>query len=94
MSFSNIGNDLYIYFKQENAKKNLFFSVAVFCGICFAQNTVSGKIYSRRCLFRKSRAYWKKTVSSDVSGNYLIKGCHQEMLKYLFPALVFNLLIR
>jgi uncharacterized membrane protein YoaK (UPF0700 family) len=34
-----------------------------------------------------------KTVSSDVSGNYLIKGCHQEMLKYLFPALVFNLLI-
>jgi hypothetical protein len=43
MSFSNIGNDLYIYFKQENAKKNLFFSVAVFCGICFAQNTVMGK---------------------------------------------------
>jgi hypothetical protein len=36
----------------------------------------------------------EKTVSSDVSGNYLIKGCHQEMLKYLFPALVFNLLIR
>jgi iron complex outermembrane receptor protein len=26
-----------------------------------------------------------KTVSSDVSGNYLIKDYHQETLKYLFP---------
>jgi hypothetical protein len=42
MSFSNIGNDsLYIYFKQENAKKiYIFFLLLFFCGICFAQNTV------------------------------------------------------
>jgi hypothetical protein len=83
---------LYIYFKQENAKKNLFF-LLLFCGICFAQNTVSGKLLLRRNLFRKSRAYWKKQYPRMFLGTILLN-CHQETLKYLFPALVFNLLIR
>jgi hypothetical protein len=85
---------LYIYFKQENAKKNLYFSVAVFLRYLFCKTQLAENYYRRNASFRKSCAYWEKTVSSDVSGNYLIKGCHQEMLKYLFPALVFNLLIR
>jgi hypothetical protein len=62
----------------------------LFCGICFAQNTVSRKITGGMPLSGSHVHIGKKTVSSDVSGNYLIKGCHQEMLKYLFPALVFN----
>jgi iron complex outermembrane receptor protein len=43
----------------------------LFFGICFAQNTVSGKITTKEecpvmCILGK-------TVSSDVSGNYLVK---------------------
>jgi hypothetical protein len=62
---------LYIYFKQENAKKNLYFSVAVFFAV-FVLRKTQLITTQEECLFRKSCAYWK-TVSSDVSGNYLIK---------------------
>jgi hypothetical protein len=95
MSFSNIEMiHLYIYFKQEK-KKIYFFSVAVFFAVFVLRKTqLAGKLLLKEeCLFRVM-CILGKTVSSDVSGNYLIKGCHQEMLKYLFPALVFNLLIR
>jgi hypothetical protein len=70
----------------------MFFLLLFFCGICFAQNTVSGTTQGGMPL-PEVMCILEKTVSSDVSGNYLIKSCHQEMLKYLF-ALVFNLLIQ
>jgi iron complex outermembrane receptor protein len=65
---------LYIYFKQENAKKNLYF----FC-CCFAvfvlRKTQLGKITTQGGMpLSGSHVHiGKKTVSSDVSGNYLIK---------------------
>jgi hypothetical protein len=62
---------------------------------CFAvfvlrKTQLAGKLLGGMPLSGSHVHIGKKTVSSDVSGNYLIKGCHQEMLKYLFPALVFN----
>jgi hypothetical protein len=62
MSFSNIEMiHLYIYFKQENAKKNLcFFSVAVFFAVFVLRKTVMGKLLIKEeCLFR-SHVYWGK----------------------------------
>uniref|UniRef100_UPI00037999E0 TonB-dependent receptor n=1 Tax=Flavobacterium sp. ACAM 123 TaxID=1189620 RepID=UPI00037999E0 len=46
-----------------------------FCGICFAQNIVKGKITTQGGVpLSESHVHiGKKTVSSDVSGNYLIK---------------------
>jgi hypothetical protein len=35
----------------------------------------------------------KKQYPRMFLGTILLKGCHQEMLKYLFPALVFNLIL-
>jgi hypothetical protein len=71
----------------------MFFLLLFFFGICFAQNTVSGKLLLKEEFFRKSCAYWEKQYPRMFLGTILLKGCHQEMLKYLFPALVFNLLI-
>jgi iron complex outermembrane receptor protein len=53
----------------------IFFCCCFFCGICFAQNTVSGKITTQGGVpLSGSHVHiGKKTVSSDVSGNYLIK---------------------
>jgi hypothetical protein len=82
---------LYIYFKQENAKK-IYIFLLFFCGVLFAQ-TQLWKI-TQGGMPRKSRAYWEKQYPRMFLGTILLKGCHQEMLKYLFPALVFNLLIR
>jgi iron complex outermembrane receptor protein len=75
MSFSNMEMiHLYIYFKQENAKKNLYFFFSVFFAVFVLRKTQLRKITTKEeCLFRKSCAYWEKTVSSDVSGNYLVK---------------------
>jgi hypothetical protein len=76
---------LYIYFKQESKKKSLLF----FCD-AFGKTQLE-ELLKEECLFQ-----WhigKKNILGCF-WNYLIKGCHQEMLKYLFPALVFNLLIR
>jgi hypothetical protein len=62
---------LYIYFKQENAKKIYIF--CCFFAVFVLRKTQLGKITTRRNASFGSRAYWEKTVSSDVSGNYLIK---------------------
>jgi iron complex outermembrane receptor protein len=53
----------------------IFFCCCFFCGICLAQNTVSGKITTQGGVpLSGSHVHiGKKTVSSDVSGNYLIK---------------------
>jgi iron complex outermembrane receptor protein len=53
----------------------IFFCCCFFCGICFAQNTVSGKITTQGGMpLSGSHVHiGKKIVSSDVSGNYLIK---------------------
>jgi iron complex outermembrane receptor protein len=50
----------------------MFFLLLFFC-ICFAQNTVMGKLLPRRNASSGSHVHIGKTVSSDVSGNYLIK---------------------
>jgi hypothetical protein len=70
-------------------KKNLFFSVAVF--FVFVLRKTHGKITTQGMPLPEV-TYWEKTVSSDVSGNYLVVTIRK--CKYLFPALVFNLLIR
>jgi iron complex outermembrane receptor protein len=53
----------------------VFFCCCFFCGICFAQNIVKGKITTQGGVpLSESHVHiGKKTVSSDVSGNYLIK---------------------
>jgi nucleoside recognition membrane protein YjiH len=72
----------------------VFFLLLFFCGICFAQNTVSGKITTQGGMPFRHVHIGKKQYPRMFLGTILLKGCHQEMLKYLFPALVFNLLIR
>jgi len=53
----------------------IFFCFCLFCTIGFSQNTVSGKITTQQGLpLSGSHVHiGTKTVSSDVSGNYLIK---------------------
>lgn len=53
----------------------IFFCCSLFCAIGFAQNTVSGKITTQGGMpLNGSHVHiGKKTVSSDISGNYLIK---------------------
>jgi hypothetical protein len=86
---------LYIYFKQENAKKIYIFSVAVFLRYLFCAKHSYGKITTQGGMpLSGSHAYWEKQYPRMFLGTILFKGYHQEMLKYLFPALVFNLLIR
>jgi hypothetical protein len=60
MSFSNMEMiHLYIYFKQENAKKNLyFFSVAVFLRYLF--KTHKQENYYSGGMPLSSHAYWEK----------------------------------
>jgi hypothetical protein len=53
-------------------KKIYIFFLLFFFAVFVLRKTQLWKITTKEeCLFRKSRAYWKKTVSSDVSGNYL-----------------------
>jgi hypothetical protein len=82
---------LYIYFKQENAKKIYIFFLLLFFAVCFAQNTVTGNLPRRNalpevtCIFKKQypRMFLGTILKRLPSGN----------AKYC-PALVFNLLIR
>jgi hypothetical protein len=55
---------LYIYFKQENAKKIYIFAVFL---VFVLRKTQLWKITTKEECPWKSRAYWEKTVSSDVS---------------------------
>jgi hypothetical protein len=74
MSFSNIEMiHLYIYFKQENAKKNLYFSVAVFFAVFVLRKTQLWENYYSRRNASSEVTHIGKTVSSDVSGNYLFR---------------------
>jgi iron complex outermembrane receptor protein len=74
MSFSNIEMiHLYIYFKQENAKKNLCFFCCCFFVFVLRKTQLWENYYSRRNASSGSHVHIGKTVSSDVSGNYLIK---------------------
>jgi hypothetical protein len=86
MSFSNMEMiHLYIYFKQENAKKSIFFFCCCFAVFVLRKTQLAENYYSRRNASFQVTCILGKTVSSDVSGNYLIKDYHQETLKYLFP---------
>jgi hypothetical protein len=68
-------------------KKNLcFFSVAVSFVLC---KTQLWKITTQEECLSGSHMHIGKTVSSDVSGNYLIKVV-TGMLKYLFPVIGFQ----
>jgi hypothetical protein len=83
MSFSNIEMiHLYIYFKQENAKKIYIFSV--FCGIVFCKTQLAGKLLRRNASSGSHVHIGKKQYPRMFLGTILLKGCHQEMLKYLF----------
>jgi iron complex outermembrane receptor protein len=60
-------------------KKIYIFSVAVFFLYLFCAKTQLGKITTQGGMpLSGSHVHWEKTVSSDVSGNYLIKDYHQE----------------
>jgi hypothetical protein len=72
-------------------QKKIYVFLLLFCGICFAQNTVSGKITTQGALSGSHVHIGEKQYPRMF---WELKGYHQEMLKYLFPALVFNLLIR
>jgi hypothetical protein len=64
---------LYIYFKQENAKKNLcFFSVAVFLRYLFKTHK-AGKLLLRRNASFKSCILGKKQYPRMFLGTILLK---------------------
>jgi hypothetical protein len=66
-------------------KKIYFFSVAVFFAVFVLRKTQLGKITTQGGMpLSEVMCILGKTVSSDVSGNYLVKDYHQETLKYLF----------
>jgi hypothetical protein len=72
MSFSNMEMiHLYIYFKQENAKKIYVFSVAVAVFV-LRKTQLAENYYSEECLFPVT-CILEKTVSSDVSGTILLR---------------------
>jgi iron complex outermembrane receptor protein len=76
-------------------QKKYFFLLLFFLR-CFAKNTVSGKITTQGGMpLSGSHVHiGKKQYPRMFLGTILLKDYHQETLKYLFPALVFNLLIR
>jgi hypothetical protein len=83
---------LYIYFKQENAKKNLYF-LLLFCGIVLRKTQLVENTLRRNASFR-SCAYWeKKEYPRMFLGTILLKKVAIRNAKIFVPALV-NLLIR
>jgi hypothetical protein len=81
---------LYIYFKQENAKKIYIF--CCFFAVFVLRKTQLGKLLQGGMPLSEVVHIGKKQYPRMFLGTILLS--HQETLKYLFPALVFNLLIR